>query len=80
MRRWSISPATVRDWLLLLGGMAGVAHETLINHADRPWLLALLGGMMGLPSALKVGRTDPPPAPSPPSSPDTSSPPGTPPS
>lgn len=40
----------VRDWLLFIGGAAGVAYETVWEHVDRPWLLMLFAGMLGLPA------------------------------
>lgn len=67
MRRWRVSrTGALRDWLLLLGGLLGTAHETLVEHVDRPWLLGLLAAMMGLPYALKADRPEPPEPPSPP--------------
>jgi hypothetical protein len=39
-----------RDALLFLGGLGGVAHETLLTHSDRPTLLILFAAMMGLPA------------------------------
>lgn len=47
----SVNPA--RDWILFFGGMAGVAHETLVSNVERPTLLILFGGMMGLPVFLR---------------------------
>lgn len=41
-----------RDTVLFLGGLSGVAHETLVQHADRPTLLILFAAMMGLPAFL----------------------------
>lgn len=32
--------------------MAGVAHETLLSHSERPTLLILFAAMMGLPAFL----------------------------
>jgi hypothetical protein len=43
-----------RDTLLFLGGLAGAAHETLIAPVERPTLLILFAGMMGLPAFLRA--------------------------
>lgn len=43
----------VRDFVLFLGGLAGVAYETLVEQVDRPALLALFAGMLGLPLFLQ---------------------------
>lgn len=42
-----------RDTVLFLAGLAGVAYETLVTQAERPTLLLLFAGMMGLPAFLK---------------------------
>lgn len=42
-----------RDTILFLAGLAGVAYETLVTQAERPTLLLLFAGMMGLPAFLK---------------------------
>lgn len=47
--KWNVA----RDILLFLGGLAGVAHETLLQHSDRPTLLILFAAMMGLPAFLQ---------------------------
>lgn len=47
---------SIRDILLFLGGLAGVAHETLSSGAERPYLLVLFGAMMGIPAFLTQGR------------------------
>ena len=64
-------PATewtrLRDILLFVGGMLGVIYETVLEQVDRPTLLALFGGMLGLPVFLRRDeRADPPPKPDPP--------------
>lgn len=41
-----------RDTVLFVVGLLGVAHETLIAHAERPTLLLLFGAMIGLPTFL----------------------------
>ena len=43
----------LRDFVLFIGGFLGVAYETLLEQVDRPALLALFGGMMGLPVFLR---------------------------
>ena len=48
MNNWPL----VRDVILFIGGLAGVAHETLITHVERPTLLLLFAAMMGLPAFL----------------------------
>jgi len=44
----------VRDAMLFLGGLAGVAYETVVVQADRPTLLLLFAAMMGLPAFLRT--------------------------
>jgi hypothetical protein len=39
-----------RNTLLFIGGMLGVAHETLVKDVDRPTLLLLFAAMIGLPA------------------------------
>lgn len=65
MRRWSSGRASaMRDWILFMVGLAGVAHETLVSQVDRPGLLLLFAAMLGLPYALGADRpADPPPSP-----------------
>jgi hypothetical protein len=41
-----------RDGVLFVIGVLGIAHETLIADADRPTLLLLFAGMVGLPAFL----------------------------
>lgn len=56
----------IRDLVLFLGGLAGVGHETLLVHAERPTLLILFAAMMGLPAFLRSDdkkETPPPPPP-----------------
>lgn len=53
----------LRDVLLFCGGMAGVAHETLVAQVERPTLLFLFGAMLGIPALLQArngngGRKD----------------------
>lgn len=49
---------TVRDVMLFLGGMAGVANEALAREAERPTLLLLFAAMMGLPAFLRSDERD----------------------
>lgn len=42
-----------RDFVLFVGGFAGVIYETLVEQVDRPALLAVFGGMLGLPVFLR---------------------------
>ena len=44
----------LRHLLLFVGGLTGVAHETLLSEQDRPVLLGLFAAMMGLPAFLKL--------------------------
>lgn len=39
-----------RNTVLLVIGLLGVAHETLVNSTDRPTLLLLFAAMIGLPA------------------------------
>lgn len=43
-KRWT------RDGVLRIVGILGIIHETLITKGERPSLLILFGGMVGLPS------------------------------
>jgi len=47
----------IRDILLFLGGLAGVAYETLASQIDRPTLLLLFAAMMGLPAFLRADNS-----------------------
>ena len=42
-----------RDLILFIAGLVGVLHETLVYNGERPALLILFAGMMGLPLYLK---------------------------
>jgi hypothetical protein len=44
----------VRTAVLFGAGLAGVVYETLVSQSDRPTLLILFSGMMGLPLFLKA--------------------------
>lgn len=41
-----------RDGLLFVLGILGIAHETLVEQVERPTLLILFAGMVGLPAFL----------------------------
>ena len=41
-----------RDGVLFTVGLLGIAHETLVANAERPTLLILFSGMVGLPAFL----------------------------
>jgi hypothetical protein len=43
-----------RDGLLFALGLAGIVYETVVVHVDRPVLLALFGGMVGLPAFFRA--------------------------
>jgi hypothetical protein len=46
-----------RDGILFFAGLLGAVHETLFANADRPALLVLFGGMMGLPAFLRADES-----------------------
>lgn len=50
-----------RTWLLFLGGLAGVAYETLVTGGERPYLLVIFASMMGLPLFLRRDEPTIPP-------------------
>lgn len=59
----------VRPWLrlgrtvaLFVVGIAGVIHETVVSHGERPTLLILFAAMIGLPFALKADEGSKAPA------------------
>lgn len=54
---WRVTRTTV----LLVAGLAGIAHETLLRSGDRPTLLLLFGAMVGLPAFLSRDEKPPPP-------------------
>jgi hypothetical protein len=64
--RWPVA----RDIILFVGGFAGVLHETLLVHVDRPTLLILFAAMMGMPAFFhpvqQQGSPAPPDKPQPP--------------
>ncbi len=48
-----LTPA-VRDAVLFVVGLAGITYVTVTDGGDRPTLLILFGGMIGLPAFLRV--------------------------
>lgn len=54
------SSTNVRNLILLVFGLAGIAHQTLIADVDRPVLLAIFGGFCGLPIFLNRDEKRPP--------------------
>jgi hypothetical protein len=47
-----------RDTVLFIGGLAGIAYETLAREAERPTLLLLFAAMVGLPAFLRGDEKD----------------------
>lgn len=49
-----------RENILFFAGLVGLTYETVWEHIDRPWLLGLFAGMLGLnvftADALRGGR------------------------
>lgn len=50
-----------RDTVLMVGGLAGIVHETLRNGAERPTLLLVFAAMIGLPAFLRGDEHNPAP-------------------
>lgn len=57
---WTWWSNKTRDFVLFAAGLAGVAYETLVKEVDRPALLAVFAGMMGLPAFLRRDERDEP--------------------
>lgn len=55
-RSWTSIFNAVRDPILFIAGLLGTGYETIVQKVDRPSLLALYAGMMGLPAVLGVDR------------------------
>lgn len=58
-----------RDTVLFTVGLLGIAFETLVTGGERPTLLILFGGMVGLPVFLRTdekAHVPPPPTVPPP--------------
>ncbi len=45
-----------RDIMAFFGGFGIMIYETIQTDIDRPWLLAMAIGMMGLPFALRLDK------------------------
>ena len=61
--RW---PKITRDTILFTAGVLGAANEAVFRESERPALLMLFAGMMGLPVFLRKDERTSPPAPAPP--------------
>lgn len=49
----------VRDVGIWVAGLLALAHEVLITEGERPYLLILIAGLLGLPVFLRAdGRTN----------------------
>ena len=59
--RW---PRITRDAVLFTTGLALTINEAVFEKAERPTLLMLFAGMMGLPVFLRKDEKDPPDKPS----------------
>jgi hypothetical protein len=63
-RKWNDldwwSSGKVRNFILLIFGLAGIAYETIVEQVDRPVLLAIFGGFCGLPIFLNRDEKHPP--------------------
>ncbi len=55
---WPPNWRTVRDATLFIFGLVGVIHEAFFTDLDRPGLLVMFAGMMGLAVKLKNGNGD----------------------
>ena len=51
----------VRTIILFIGGLAGVAHQELFVARDKPTLVILYAGMMGLGKLLEKDEANKPP-------------------
>ncbi len=58
-RPWLQAIVTWNNALRVVG-LAGVAHETLLNEVDRPTLLLLFAAMIGLPAFINQDAKGPP--------------------
>lgn len=47
-----------RDLVLFVGGLLGIGYETLVEEVDRPYLLAVFAGMLGLPWFIRRDEKD----------------------
>lgn len=53
-----LTTKVARDTVLFIVGLLGVAHETLLGHAERPTLLLLFAAMIGLPAFINKDDKD----------------------
>jgi hypothetical protein len=53
-KSWLSDRHISRDSMLFAGGLLGVLHETVLTNVERPSLLVVFGGMMGLPAFLRA--------------------------
>lgn len=60
-RRRLAWPKVTRDGALFLAGLALITNEALRTHGERPYLLMIFAGMMGLPVFLRRDEKAPPP-------------------
>lgn len=51
----------IRTIVLFIGGLAGVAHQELVADKDKPTLIILYAGMMGLGRLLEKDEASKPP-------------------
>lgn len=47
----------IRSTVLFVCGLAGICYETVVEHTERPTLLILFAGMVGLPAFLKMDES-----------------------
>ena len=47
-----------RDSVLFVCGLIGILHETVVRDIDRPYLLFVFAGMMGLPIVYRKDEKD----------------------
>lgn len=47
----------IRDVVLFVFGLTGIAYETVVENVDRPTLLVLFGACLGLPAFLHRDET-----------------------
>lgn len=43
-------PPIVRDSVLLIGGLAGIVHQTVVAKEVNPMLITVFSAMLGLPA------------------------------
>lgn len=51
-----LAAAVNRSTIMFTAGLFGFLHELILGQAERPYLLALCGAMMGLPFVLAADR------------------------